>query len=215
MPIEPTPAELNEGPVTLEEGVQGEDVPVCFTTRDVELGIASEFSIEDKLYAEAAINIAIDYKIFSDVPAGRPVWAKLARPATNEQLARFQELEKLVQAVTKDRLIPDKRSAIEVSIAGGDTILSDDTSLETTDNIHADWPHMKGLNSEQKQAHDIVINQLEACLSGRFPQQLLMIVRGQGGTGKSTLLNAITTSFDRLDVSQLLKKTAMSEWPPV
>jgi hypothetical protein len=36
-----------------------------------------------------------------------------------------------------------------------------------------------------------------------------MIVRGQGGTGKSTLLNVIMASFDCLDMSQLLK-TAMS-----
>lgn len=33
---------------------------------------------------------------------------------------------------------------------------------------------------------------------------------GQGGTGKSTLLNAITTTFNNLDAPQLLAKTAMS-----
>ena len=83
MPIEPTAGELIEGVVTLEKGVQGEDVPVCFTTRDVELGIASEFLIEDKLYAEAAINIAIDYKIFSNMLPRRPIQGKLAKPTTN------------------------------------------------------------------------------------------------------------------------------------
>ena len=154
--------------------------------------------------------IAIDYKIFSDVLPRRLVWGKLAKPATNEQLVQFQELEKLVQAVTKDRFIPDRWPAIELLITGSDTMSLDNTSSEMTNKVHVDSPHIKGLNVEQKQAHDIVINYLEACLSGWFPQQLLMIVRGQGGTGKSTLLNAITVSFDSLDASQLLKKTAMS-----
>ena len=57
MSIEPTAAETIQGVVTPEKGVQGEDVPVCFTTCDVELSIACEFSIEDKPYIEAAINI--------------------------------------------------------------------------------------------------------------------------------------------------------------
>jgi len=33
---------------------------------------------------------------------------------------------------------------------------------------------------------------------------------GQGGTGKSTLLNAITSTFEVLNASHLLKKTALS-----
>jgi ABC-type branched-subunit amino acid transport system ATPase component len=39
---------------------------------------------------------------------------------------------------------------------------------------------------------------------------MLMIVIGAGGTGKSTLLNTITTTFEKLNAQHLLKKTAMS-----
>ncbi|KAF8256356.1 hypothetical protein EI94DRAFT_1437978, partial [Lactarius quietus] len=42
------------------------------------------------------------------------------------------------------------------------------------------------------------------------PPQRLIIVHGQGGTGKSALLNAISKMFDDLGASCLLAKTAMS-----
>jgi GTPase SAR1 family protein len=70
--------------------------------------------------------------------------------------------------------------------------------------------HLKALNDQQRMAHDIVVNNLDAHLAGKFPPQLLMAVFGQGGTGKSTLLNAISISFENRRVSQLLAKTAMS-----
>ena len=38
-----------------------------------------------------------------------------------------------------------------------------------------------------------------------------MIVIGQGGTGKSTILNAITKTFENMKASHLLKKTALSD----
>ena len=40
------------------------------------------------------------------------------------------------------------------------------------------------LNVEQKMAHDIVLNYLDAELVGKNPPQLLMIVFGHGGMGK-------------------------------
>ena len=66
------------------------------------------------------------------------------------------------------------------------------------------------LNTEQLMSHNIVTNHLHTFLAGRRPRQLLMLVTGQGGTGKSTMLNAITETFGHLCSSHLLKKTALS-----
>jgi predicted GTPase len=66
------------------------------------------------------------------------------------------------------------------------------------------------LNSEQCLAHNIIFNNLKACLDGKNLKQLLMLIMGQGGTGKSKLLNALTTTFRKHDASHLLGKTAMS-----
>jgi predicted AAA+ superfamily ATPase len=69
---------------------------------------------------------------------------------------------------------------------------------------------MKALNVEQHKAHNIIINHLDAYLKSKNPQQILMIVVGSRGTGKSMMLNAITTSFTYRNSAQLLAKTAMS-----
>jgi hypothetical protein len=83
-------------------------------------------------------------------------------------------------------------------------------SVEPLARPSSDLPHFKHLNAEQLQAHNIVASHLQAHLAGHAPSQLLMIVIGQGGTGKSTILNAITKTFENMKASHLLEKTALS-----
>jgi hypothetical protein len=66
------------------------------------------------------------------------------------------------------------------------------------------------LNKCQSMAHDIVSNHLRAHLNQQNPPQRLMIVHGQGGTGKSALLHAISDMFEYEGASSLLAKTATS-----
>jgi Mrp family chromosome partitioning ATPase len=82
-------------------------------------------------------------------------------------------------------------------------VAGDDDSVEEPS-------HLKLLNVEQHKTHDIVINHLDAYLEGKNPRQILMIVVGPGGTGKSTVLNAITASFIHRNCAHLLAKTALS-----
>ncbi|KAJ3871055.1 hypothetical protein F5051DRAFT_446704 [Lentinula edodes] len=60
------------------------------------------------------------------------------------------------------------------------------------------------LNVEQKLFHDIVHDHLQATLGGLKPTQLLMILRGPGGTGKTVAINAITETFKDLGVEPQL-----------
>lgn len=66
------------------------------------------------------------------------------------------------------------------------------------------------LNERQQMVHDIVANSLHLHLTGQAPPQKLMVVRGEGGTGKSALLNSISATFQNMGVPHLLAKTAMS-----
>ena len=59
------------------------------------------------------------------------------------------------------------------------------------------------LNDKQKMVHHIVTSHLRAFLSDANPPQHLMIVHGQGSTGKTTLLNAIAKTFEALGASSL------------
>lgn len=70
--------------------------------------------------------------------------------------------------------------------------------------------HLKWLNIEQLQAHDIVVNHLQSYLGGHKPTQLLMIVIGRGGTSKSMMLNTMTKTFKIKKASHLFKKMALS-----
>ena len=66
------------------------------------------------------------------------------------------------------------------------------------------------LNERQTMVHTIVTNHLRDHLLQKNPPQRLLIVHGQGGTGKSALLNAISRTFDDLGASHLLAKMATS-----
>ena len=59
-------------------------------------------------------------------------------------------------------------------------------------------------------AHDIVASHLRAYVDGQHPPQRLLVVHGQGGTGKTALLCAVADMFDKMGASSLLAKTAMS-----
>jgi phage/plasmid-associated DNA primase len=67
--------------------------------------------------------------------------------------------------------------------------------------VPQDRLRLSHLNKEQHRAHNIIENHLLAHLDGRKPPQLLMLILGQGGTGKSTLIRAITKTFDEWKAS--------------
>lgn len=66
------------------------------------------------------------------------------------------------------------------------------------------------VNGQQRKAHDIIEQHLPRTLAGKKQEQLLMIVNGEGGTGKTVLLNAITETFEFHTARAMLAKTAMT-----
>ena len=77
--------------------------------------------------------------------------------------------------------------------------------------IHCPSPsHSTVLNSKQNMVHQIIASHIRSHLEGVPPPQRLIVVHGQGGTGKTALLNTIADTFNQFGVSTLLAKTAMS-----
>ncbi|KAG1725055.1 uncharacterized protein EDB91DRAFT_1033454, partial [Suillus paluster] len=66
------------------------------------------------------------------------------------------------------------------------------------------------LNEEQSIAFTIVAEHVHQLLLGNNPPQLLMVVHGQAGTGKTRLLEAITDMFETVGSSERFAKTALS-----
>ena len=53
----------------------------------------------------------------------------------------------------------------------------------------------ENLNEDQRRAYDIVDWHLQQTMAGKKPPQLLMMIPGEGGVGKSTLIRALTQDF--------------------
>lgn len=61
---------------------------------------------------------------------------------------------------------------------------------------------------EQRVAFDIIENHLIQTLAKREPDQLLMQIHGQGGTGKSKLIHTVTKAFEMRGCADMLARSA-------
>lgn len=64
------------------------------------------------------------------------------------------------------------------------------------------------LNAEQYRAYDIVLWHLEQTLAGANPPPLCMVLFGEGGTGKSKVIQTITDAFAQKGAQFMLMKAA-------
>ncbi|KIL56471.1 hypothetical protein M378DRAFT_89250, partial [Amanita muscaria Koide BX008] len=64
------------------------------------------------------------------------------------------------------------------------------------------------LRTDQYRAHDIILWHLEQTLADQHPHPLRMIIYGEGGTGKSKVIQTVTESFAAKGVKFMLVKTA-------
>ncbi|TFK61795.1 hypothetical protein BDN72DRAFT_777857, partial [Pluteus cervinus] len=64
------------------------------------------------------------------------------------------------------------------------------------------------LNDSQRRAYDIITWHLKQSIDARDPPPLRMLIHGEGGTGKSKVIQTVTQSFERLKVRHRLMKAA-------
>ncbi|HEV7735880.1 MAG TPA: hypothetical protein VGO47_00665, partial [Chlamydiales bacterium] len=64
------------------------------------------------------------------------------------------------------------------------------------------------LNKEQKRAHEIISWHLDQTLKQKNPPPLCMIIYGEGGTGKSRVIQTVTQTFEERGVIHWLIKSA-------
>jgi hypothetical protein len=64
------------------------------------------------------------------------------------------------------------------------------------------------LKADQLRAYEIIIWHLDATLAGREPPPLRMLLHGEGGTGKSKVIQTVTQAFIERAVSHWLLKSA-------
>lgn len=184
-----------------------------YTEEDVEAAHGSGQAMRDVLHGQVALRIAEDCGFFCE-DNSETCWKKSAPQATTEDLVQFQEWQDIIAKIRKHS--PEGLAGVIDRTEGFNLNLSpavrldqhgEEPSVSVMDAPETIQSPSTTLNDDQERAFNIIGNHLKANLAGKKPDQLLMILIGHGGVGKSTLINAVTDLFDRLKARELLAKT--------
>ena len=201
--------ETTEGPLPDPEE-DTEHLNDLISEADIDRVIDHPYSPRERLFADAAIVIGVDAGVLRDEEY-TGLYPLPAVSATERHLAQFKAWDEMLKNPEEEPLGPtlDPTSAL---LPPNPTFERDNepASFAFISEPPLDTTPGPVLNARQTIAHAIVTSHLHAHLSQQNPPQRLVIVHGQGGTGKLALLNAISKMFDEMGASKLLAKTAMS-----
>ncbi|RDB17032.1 hypothetical protein Hypma_002028 [Hypsizygus marmoreus] len=148
------------------------------TKHDVERAMENSWPAREAQFREVALSIAEDVGIFKSQEAPMPPQVS-AIVANREDFEQFKLWESFVQGISwKAKHEP-----------------ADLLAPPSTPQSHC-------------RAHDIIVTHLDQSLQSLQPEQLLMVVQGPGGTGKSMLISKITETFRSRGCDYMPAKTA-------
>ncbi|KAJ3568696.1 hypothetical protein NP233_g5549 [Leucocoprinus birnbaumii] len=184
-----------------------------FQEEDVELARKNAVDGGQVLFAKAALAIAEDIGVFRTEQRADDEWTENARRASgDDELAVYAAWSKGLIQTTRERPHSDTlpsavpRTSISLTTTTPQVLVTVENATPTKSTRE----ELAILNEEQRRAHDIVEEHLLQFLAKKSPEQLLMTCFGEGGTGKTTLINAITATFSEHGAQNLLAKTATS-----
>ncbi|KAJ8517278.1 hypothetical protein ONZ45_g5520 [Pleurotus djamor] len=187
------------------------------TDEQIELAYRKRYQKGDRDYAEEGMAIANEVGLFgSQLPADVD-WEVPALPAAEGDMPLINAWAAQLKAYIKRPSSPlhcdiddmdDFESIAFPVLQGQEPTVRSELPGENTASSSANDPSY--LNVEQRRAYDLVESHLAKSLRGERNRQLLMIVHGPGGTGKSALIAEITKLFAAMNASECLAKTATS-----
>lgn len=195
------------------------DSPVI-TEEMVQAAIASQVRSADRTHGRVAVEIGDSVGLFTVANSGQ--WIPTARQPLGDDLRRLVEwraaLAKQASGIAADPLpqnfAPDAISTGDVSLlqddvhgghgSSGDVLPQDDlgpeAAIEAVDSSH--------LLPAQRRAFEIITWHLDESTAGKDVPQLLMQIQGEGGTGKSMVIQTVTRVFEAKGHRNLLLKGA-------
>ncbi|SJL05241.1 uncharacterized protein ARMOST_08607 [Armillaria ostoyae] len=155
-------------------------------------------------FAEKTLDYACRLGIFSDNIGSVP-FLPVAALALPTDMMTFQQWHKqLTELIVSNDEFSNRQPDITLpSPFASPSTLTLEKQLK-------DRPLLSALNTKQRLAHTIIKNHLMAQLQDRAPEQLLMMVLGARGTGKTVLINAIHETFNHHDCVSSLSLMATS-----
>ena len=199
-----------------------EPVESKLTLEGLEDIIASQTPINETLHARFAIEIARRSKIFSNDDTMWPISSpSVVGNACGDDIAQLicwrNQLESEVQ---RQNAAVEIISSQAVQDHGSVSLLSNQELNRNTHNsvtpfgpvsvseVALTAVNPSQLRQDQRRAYDIITWHLDQTLAGHNPPPLRMIIQGEGGTGKSKVIQTVTEAFAARGAQQMLIKAA-------
>jgi PIF1-like helicase len=201
--------------------VDGFEIPrddIEYTEEGLIQLIKSLTSVGEEWHARIAVEIGRYAHIFqSDVDSWSASKASSIRKATGDDIRKLLLWKQQMSAEVaqqnpeyEDTSVPDTAGASVTQMT--DVPADAQVSLMDRNEFSAEAPltavDPSVLKPDQRRAYDIAVWHLEETLAGKDPPPLRMIVYGEGGTGKSKVIQTITDAFDQRGLTYLLVKSA-------
>jgi hypothetical protein len=193
---------------------ESSSVESCISDEDLLHACEGTVTTREMVYTEVAMNIADEYNFFEVAQASTPS-IHTASIVTDQDLQHCLEWQRYIAEADS----PSKETH-DTEITAGNVMITP-ASLSVRPSAHPEgtstipskqspFDPPSHLNKEQSMAFTIVTEHIYRILIGENPPQLLMIIHGPGGTGKTCLLKAITRMFTDIGITERFAKTALS-----
>jgi len=225
---EPQIMAVNEEPMEVDEDIP--HLPETTGQGDTDFQQINPMPTQDDIHAQLAVEMAKQAGVFADEECEWNVtYGAKARMGTVNDLQLLQEwkdqmerdVETLNQAMTivdEPQDFPDGAASnrdndntgarvIPLSDHEGNTRMIEERTVEASElALTSVDPSM--LKDDQYHAYDIITSHLEETLAGSNPPPLRLVIHGEGGTGKSKVIQTVTQFFLCKGAGYMLLKSA-------
>lgn len=198
--------------------LQGDTLESSITDEAIEAEHAAIYTPADRRFAREALLFAHTAGVFDANASPALPWAPVSSKASFQDYETYAHWETRLKEYMRHSkknsgLVQNDVDRPRLCDSSAETVAGPDIRVA---HIEPSAPQLPApsttlaLNSEQQRAHDILRWHVKKTIEKAVPEQLLMIVDGQGGTGKSALITAMTVTMNALGVLHWLSKTATS-----
>lgn len=196
-----------------------DDLPMPLTEADLQAYEDSQKSYREESHGSAAVAIAMLKGVFGheQQQVDFTPTASHVGLASGGDYSRLQKWQNTMANEARD--LPESNVHDETN-RGNVTLFPDDDNHEDGGQTYrldlshnAVEEHLEGVDPscllpDQRRAYDIIDFHLRETLAGRKLKQLLMLIPGEGGVGKSKMIQTITDNFRSRGVASILVKGA-------
>jgi hypothetical protein len=183
------------------------------TAEALQQHLKNQVQWREEFHGMKAVEIAKIHKVFADESNTWAINTSPIRKANNDILNKLHQWKQTLMKIEPDRTEGRMSGNLDISEVMDVEPMDDVGDVRATDasgciNSALEPVEPAKLLPDQKRAFDIVSWHLKETLAQKNPKQLLMIMPGEGGVGKSKTIQTMTEEFKRLGVENMLVKAA-------